>query len=308
MIENKIIFKDKKASIGDGNLGISGENEQERLIFLFEDEFVDGTCFLELEFPNGQKNAIELEKDETNKSYSLTVKNSLLRYVGTIDMQLKIIQKTAVWKSKTFKMVVENAINAVESIEDEYLDFGSWVKIRMQELEEAIEQFKNNSDSNEGKDFTETDPTVPAWAKEPTKPNYTAGEVGALPNNTKLFSGDYNDLRNKPSEVTKLSQLQNDSGFITNAELPIKEMAEVEVSIFPNVYYIWEEVEELTITLVEEENRGRIKEYCFEFKSGETPTMLIMDDNIKWVSEPNVEANKTYQVSILNGVGVIIGV
>ena len=25
----------------------------------------------------------------------------------------------------------------------------------------------------------ETDPTVPAWAKEPTKPSYTASEVGA---------------------------------------------------------------------------------------------------------------------------------
>ena len=28
---------------------------------------------------------------------------------------------------------------------------------------------------------TETDPTVPAWAKQPTKPAYTAAEVGALP-------------------------------------------------------------------------------------------------------------------------------
>jgi len=31
---------------------------------------------------------------------------------------------------------------------------------------------------------TETDPTVPAWAKSPTKPTYTAAEVGALPNTT----------------------------------------------------------------------------------------------------------------------------
>ena len=28
--------------------------------------------------------------------------------------------------------------------------------------------------------YTETDPTVPAWAKSPTKPAYTAAEVGAL--------------------------------------------------------------------------------------------------------------------------------
>ena len=34
--------------------------------------------------------------------------------------------------------------------------------------------------------FTETDPTVPAWAKVSTKPTYTANEVGALPTGTTL--------------------------------------------------------------------------------------------------------------------------
>ena len=29
--------------------------------------------------------------------------------------------------------------------------------------------------------YTETDPTVPSWAKQATKPTYTASEVGALP-------------------------------------------------------------------------------------------------------------------------------
>lgn len=29
--------------------------------------------------------------------------------------------------------------------------------------------------------YTETDPTVPAWAKQPNKPSYTASEVGAVP-------------------------------------------------------------------------------------------------------------------------------
>jgi hypothetical protein len=45
----------------------------------------------------------------------------------------------------------------------------------------------------------ESDPTVSDWAKEPTKPSYTAQEVGALPSDTPLFSGDYNDLTNKPA-------------------------------------------------------------------------------------------------------------
>lgn len=46
--------------------------------------------------------------------------------------------------------------------------------------------------------FTEQDPTVPSWAKQTNKPTYTAEEVGALPDTTALFSGDYNDLKNKP--------------------------------------------------------------------------------------------------------------
>ena len=47
--------------------------------------------------------------------------------------------------------------------------------------------------------FTETDPTVPAWAKASSKPTYTASEVGALPSTTTIPS--------------KTSDLTNDSGF-----------------------------------------------------------------------------------------------
>ena len=34
--------------------------------------------------------------------------------------------------------------------------------------------------------YTETDPTVPDWAKQPAKPTYTASEVGALPDTTSI--------------------------------------------------------------------------------------------------------------------------
>jgi hypothetical protein len=49
--------------------------------------------------------------------------------------------------------------------------------------------------------YTETDPTVPDWAKAVTKPSYTAKEVGALPDTTKI--------------PTNVSELKNDSGFLT---------------------------------------------------------------------------------------------
>lgn len=42
-------------------------------------------------------------------------------------------------------------------------------------------------------DMVETDPTVPNWAKAPTKPEYTAEDVGAIPEGTirVLDDGDF---------------------------------------------------------------------------------------------------------------------
>lgn len=51
--------------------------------------------------------------------------------------------------------------------------------------------------------FTETDPTVPSWAKQSSKPTYTASEVGALPDTTSIPS--------------KTSDLTNDSDFVSDA-------------------------------------------------------------------------------------------
>lgn len=51
-------------------------------------------------------------------------------------------------------------------------------------------------------EFSEADPTVPAWAKQPSKPSYTASEVGALPSDTFIPSA--------------LGDLDNDVGYITS--------------------------------------------------------------------------------------------
>lgn len=50
----------------------------------------------------------------------------------------------------------------------------------------------------------ESDPTVPAWAKEPNKPVYTASEVGALPADTVI-----------PTVPTNVSAFNNDAGYLT---------------------------------------------------------------------------------------------
>lgn len=54
------------------------------------------------------------------------------------------------------------------------------------------------------KSFTESDPTVPQWAKATNKPTYTAAEVGALPDTTVI-----------PTVPKNVSAFTNDSGYLT---------------------------------------------------------------------------------------------
>ena len=73
---------------------------------------------------------------------------------------------------------VVNAISAVTvSMEDnEYV-----IAQALNDQDDRIEALENGGFLT---GFTETDPTVPAWAKAENKPSYTANEVGALPNTT----------------------------------------------------------------------------------------------------------------------------
>ena len=65
--------------------------------------------------------------------------------------------------------------------------------------------------------YTETDPTVPSWAKASNKPSYSYSEISGTPTlATVATTGDYDDLTDKPTMPTKTSDLTNDSGFLTS--------------------------------------------------------------------------------------------
>lgn len=67
---------------------------------------------------------------------------------------------------------------------------------RTSDLPTKVSDLQNDSGFITG--YTETDPTVPAWAKASSKPTYS-----------------YSEITNTPSIPTKTSDLTNDSGFIT---------------------------------------------------------------------------------------------
>jgi hypothetical protein len=78
--------------------------------------------------------------------------------------------------------------------------------------------------------------------------------------------------------------------------------------ISPNTFYLMGgegSIETLSITLGDE-IYGVANEYIFQFISGSEPTTLILPDSIKFNSDFIVEANKIYQISILNGLGTVM--
>lgn len=70
--------------------------------------------------------------------------------------------------------------------------------------------------------YTETDPTVPSWAKAASKPSYTASEVGADASGTAASAvSTHNSSSTAHSDIrsaipTNVSDLNNDAGYTTN--------------------------------------------------------------------------------------------
>ena len=70
--------------------------------------------------------------------------------------------------------------------------------------------------------FTETDPTVPSWAKQSTKPTYTASEVGALPTGTTLDNvpdGTTRKLSNYATQANFTAHTGNSAIHITSGDV-----------------------------------------------------------------------------------------
>ena len=93
------------------------------------------------------------------------------------------------------------------------------------------------------------------------------------------------------------------------SEIPIVNhgTSDTSFALTPNVFHRWETVSSLSLTLASPSDPTILNEYMFEFISGSTATSLTLPSTVKWASELSIEANKTYQVSIIDNLGVIGG-
>lgn len=72
------------------------------------------------------------------------------------------------------------------------------------------------------------------------------------------------------------------------------------VTLEPNKLYIFPEMASLTYTLAEPADASVANEYHFVFKSGSTATELVHPSTVN-IGSFSVDANKVYEVSILEG-------
>lgn len=128
-----------------------------------------------------------------------------------------------------------------------------------------------------------------------------------LISDTVLFANSVVDNLNSLETKQPLSANQ---GRILNEKIEwlntiIENTTESTKELQANTYYVFGEVETLTLTLAAEEN-WMISEYMFEFTSGTTPTVITPIDGVEWRGD-TIEANKVYQASIVRGIGILVG-
>lgn len=93
-----------------------------------------------------------------------------------------------------------------------------------------------------------------------------------------------------------------------NYSVEIVESTLTTQEIESNKFYKFGEVSSLNITLAAITDTSVLNEFMFEFISGATATTLTLPNTVKWLETPTIEANKIYQCSIVDNIGVLLGV
>lgn len=187
-------------------------------------------------------------------------------------------------------------------------------------------------------DFNAETDTV--WHKQQTLSNAQKAQarqnIGASD-----FSGNYVDLRNKPTSLSDFSEdanhrtvTDNEKALWNNKQNTISDLSEIRdnattaitlassalqpieivnhgtsdttFTLTPNKFHVWGEVVSLNLSLAEVSSTY-LDEFMFQFTSGSTATTLTLPNTVNWITDVTIETGMTYQVSIINNLAVIGG-
>ena len=123
-----------------------------------------------------------------------------------------------------------------------------------------------------------------------------------------------NDIKAKYATSVKVDNISkiSDNGIVDLGYINKQLITSTESSmtLSPNIYYrnTNAELSTLTITLGNVSNSNIINEYFVEFTTSSSGTTISLPSTIKWANGeiPTFEASTTYQISIVNNLGVVI--
>ena len=127
------------------------------------------------------------------------------------------------------------------------------------------------------------------------------------PQNTKIAVGKtIMTLTDKTSiNIDKIIQETNSTTNKYFNDVIVKVVESQKSSLPPGEYRVFGEVNGLDIKLSEVDD-DKVHEYTFEFVPTSTFTGLKITPEVRWASEPQIQAGLIHQVSILRGIGVMI--
>lgn len=212
---------------------------------------------------------------------------------------------------------------------DEIDEDGKVISSALNDLDKRLGDKADNSDlavvatSGSYNDLTDK-PLLPVVTDEITENSTAVITSGAIYSNVaeneQIISSALTDLDDRKADKEDVpnfvSDLPNDAGYLTSSDvvqkadrIPIVNQgtSNTTFTLDPNIFYQWGVVTSLSLTLYPGE-AGYLSEYMFEFQSGSTPTTLSLPNTVKWPAQPTVAANMIYQVTIVNNIGLIVGV
>lgn len=111
------------------------------------------------------------------------------------------------------------------------------------------------------------------------------------------------DYSNDTSAID--ARISNNTMLAESALKIRTENSEDTQTLAPDRYYDFGEAESLTLDFeINDELSVYRNEYSFTFISGITPTVLTLPDTVKWANELTIEANKRYEISIVDNIGL----
>ena len=317
--------------------GVEGDNRAERIKFKFPKVVGDNidlsSLNLRINYQNAQggldKYIVEtvLETDDDHVFFTWLIQDGVTPKSGPIYFVVQAVKVTSngniekKWSTTLNKIgQVLEGLEVDETIERENPDIIEQILARLDELEE-----NGGGGGTPGKDGREIElqnsGTAIQWRYEGDDAWTDLVQLSSL----KGEKGDKGDKGDKgetgatgpqgpqgetgaqgpagPQGETGPQGPAGDSGIVSRQEM---QNTNTNVTLEPNKLYVFPEMASLTVTLAEPDNSNVANEYHFFFTSGETATMLTLNDVLS--DAYSIEANMKYEVSILENVAYIKGV